>query len=288
MLGVFALAFAFLSGLSTIGDPDFGWQLARGRWIAQHHQVFTYDVLSYTVPGASAVYPPLGGLLLYWVFLLGGYKLLSWLCAISCVATVALLLRRGSAFTAAMAILAVPFLAMRMVPRSELFAILLFAAFVSLLWQNFQTSRAPLWLLPLLMALWVNIHFSFFSGFGLLAAFAGVEVLELPIAGERRHNAIQRLKREIPWFLATMAATLANPWGWKIYKETALHRRRARHLRQRMGAAAPELDQPPRKLHLAQHERPRPRGVRNCRPDDRLRAARQPVGSSLPAAGSHV
>ncbi len=221
MMGAIALVYAFLAGLATIGDPDFGWQLARGRWIAQHHHVFTYDVLSYTVPGAPAVYPALGGVLLYWVFVLGGYKLLSWLCAFTCAGTVAVLLRRGSVFTAGLAILVVPFVAMRMVPRSELFAIVLFATYVSVLWENYETGRAHLWLLPLLMAIWVNVHFSFFSGFGLLAAFGGMEILELPFAGERRHNAWLRLKREIPWFLLTVVATLANPWGWKIYKETA-------------------------------------------------------------------
>ncbi len=221
MLAAVTLIYAFLAGLATIGDPDFGWQLARGRWIAQHHHVFSTDVLSYTVPGAPAVYPALGGVLLYWVFLLGGYKLLSWLCAAVCVASVALVLRRGSVFTAAIAILVMPFMALRMVPRSELFAIVLFAAYVSILWENYQTGRARLWLLPLLMVLWVNIHFSFFSAFGLLAAFGGIDVLELLAVGIRRTNAIQRLKREIPWFVATAAATVVNPWGWNIYKETA-------------------------------------------------------------------
>jgi tetratricopeptide (TPR) repeat protein len=221
VLAGIALIYAFLAGLATVGDPDFGWQLARGRWIAQHHHVFSTDVLSYTVPGAPAIYPALGGVLLYWVYVIGGYKLLSWLCAAVCVASFALLLRRGSAFTAAIAILVMPFMALRMAPRSELFAIVLFAAYVSILWENSQTGRARLWLLPLLMALWVNIHFSFFSAFGLLAAFAGIDVLELLAVGARRTNAIRRLKREIPWFLATLAATLVNPWGWKIYKETA-------------------------------------------------------------------
>ncbi len=221
VLGTAALVYAFLAGLATVGDPDFGWQLARGRWIAQHHHVFSTDVLSYTVPGAPAVYPAGGGLILYWVYLLGGYTLLSWLSAAVCVATVALLLRRGSVFTAAMAILAVPFIALRTVPRSELFAIVIFAAYVSVLWQNHQTGRGPLWLLPLLMVVWVNVHFSFFSGFALLLAFAGMEVLELPFAGVRRLNALQRLKREIPWSLVTVAATLVNPWGWRIYRETA-------------------------------------------------------------------
>ena len=216
-----ALVYAFLSALATVGDPDFGWQLARGRWIAQHHHVFTTDVLSYTIAGKDAVYPPLGGLILYWIYLLGGYQLLSWACAITCAGIVALLLRRGNAASASIAILVVPFIAMRTVPRADLFALVLFAAYLSVLWENHQTGRAALWLLPLLMLLWVNVHFSFFAGFGLFGAFAVVELLELPFGEERRAKALQRLKRVIPWFLATVAVTIVNPWGWKIYKETS-------------------------------------------------------------------
>ena len=215
-----ALVYSFLAGLATVGDPDFGWQLARGRWIAQHHQVFSSDVLSYTIRGADAIYPPLGGLILYGIYVLGGYQLLSWVCAVACAGIVALLLRRGNAVSAAIAILVVPFIALRTVPRAELFAIVIFATFVSVLWQHYETGRAPLWLLPLLMAVWVNVHFSFFSGFGLLAAFVVVELLEWPFGSDRRLQSIRRLKREIPWFLATAAATIANPWGWRIYKET--------------------------------------------------------------------
>jgi tetratricopeptide (TPR) repeat protein len=220
VLGAIALIYAFIAALSTVGDPDFGWQLARGRWIVQHRQVFSTDVLSYTIPGVPAVYPALGGVLLYGVYVLGGYALLCWICALACAATVALLLRRGNAVTAAIAILIVPFMAMRMVPRAEMPAIPLFAAYVSLLWEHYETGRARLWLLPLLMAVWVNVHFSFFAGFGLLAAFAGLDILDLPFAGERRVQALQRLTRKIPWYLATAAATLVNPWGWKIYKDT--------------------------------------------------------------------
>ena len=219
-LSAIVLVYAFLAGLATVGDPDFGWQLARGRWIAQHHHVFTGDVLSYTIPGADAVYPAIGGVLLYWLYVLGGYTMLSWACGIACAGTVALLMRRGNAVTAGIAILFVPFIAMRTVPRSELFAIVLFAAFVSILWENFETGRAALWLLPLLMVIWVNVHLSFISGFSLLGAFVAVELLEWPFGGERRTQAMRRLKREVPWFLATVAATIINPWGWNLYKET--------------------------------------------------------------------
>ena len=224
-LGAIALVYAFLAGLSTAADPDLPWQLATGRFIAQHHSIFSTDVFSYTRTGVPWMYPAGSGLILYWVYLLGGYSLISWLGAAACLATMALLLRRGSAVTAALGILAVPFIAFRAVPRAELFAIVLFAAFVSLLWQNFRTSRAPLWLLPLLMVLWVNVHLGFFSGLALLAAFAGMDILELPFGEARRTAAMARLKREIPWFALTAVATLLNPWGWKFFPALLEHTR---------------------------------------------------------------
>jgi tetratricopeptide (TPR) repeat protein len=215
-LGAIALIYAFLAAVATVADPDLGWHLATGRWVAQHHHVFTGDPFSYTVPGTPAIYPPFGGFILYGLYLLGGFKLLSWVSALACAGTIALLLRRGNAVTAAIAILAIPFIAYRCVPRPEIFAIVLFSAYLSLLWENYQTNKARLWLLPVLMLVWVNVHYSFFSGLGLMVAFGGTDILERPFA-DTRQQAVERLKREIPWFLATLLATLVNAWGWKIY-----------------------------------------------------------------------
>ena len=45
------LLYAALAGLRTITDPDTGWQLATGRYIAQHRSIPSTDVLSYTAQG---------------------------------------------------------------------------------------------------------------------------------------------------------------------------------------------------------------------------------------------
>ena len=217
-LAAIALVYAFLAGLRTVSDFDIGWQLATGRWVAQHHHTFSTDVFSYTAYGKPWIYPVGSGLLFYAAFLIGGYGLISWMGAAACCGTVALLLRRGSAVTAALAILAVPLAAYRTVPRADMFTVVLFAAYLSILWQNYRTSRAPLWLLPVLMLAWVNLHLGFAAGLALMLAFLGVEILELPFSGTRRRDAVQRLKRELPWFAATAVATLANPWGWGIYQ----------------------------------------------------------------------
>ena len=163
----------FLAGLRTVSDFDLGWQLATGRWVVQHHHIPSTDVLSYTAQGEPWIYPVGAGLVFYAAYLLGGYALISWIGALACVGTVALLLRRGSAVSAGIAILAVPLIAWRTAPRADMFTVVLFAAFLSLLWENYQTGRARLWLLPLLMVAWVNLHFGFAAGLALILGLRG-------------------------------------------------------------------------------------------------------------------
>lgn len=211
-----ALLYAFCAGLRTIGDFDFGWQIATGRYVAQHHQIPRTDVLSYTVPGAEWLYPPFSGLIFYWLFLMGGYAALSWLLAAAAVATIAFLLRRPGLATGAAAVLAVPSIVFRENPRAELFTTLLFAAYVALLWQFFRDGRAKLWFLPVLMLLWVNLHLGFISGLALLLAYILLKVCELPFP-VCRPGALRRLRTIGPWVAASLAVTVINPWGAKIY-----------------------------------------------------------------------
>src|ERR1700733_13265980 len=120
IVGGLALIYSFLAGLRTVGDFDTFWQMATGRWVAQHHHVPSVDVLSYTAQGQPWIYPIGAGLLFYWAFLLGGFKLLSWISALACTGTVALLLRRGSVAAAAVAVFSVPLIAERTPPRADM------------------------------------------------------------------------------------------------------------------------------------------------------------------------
>ena len=228
-LAAAALAYAFLAGLRTIAELDLGWQMATGRWIVQHHQIPSTEVFSYTAAGQPWTYPVGSGLVFYALYLLGGYGLLSWLTACACGGTVALLLRRGSAVTAALAILAVPLIASRVTARAEMFTVVLFAATLSVLWEQHQTGAARLWLLPVLMAAWVNLHPGFIAGLGIAGAYVMLEALDLAPTSTRA-AAAGRLRRAFPWLIATCAATLVNPWGWGVYEvlsrqeaATALH-----------------------------------------------------------------
>ncbi len=220
VLAVLALIYAFLAGYRTLGDLDTGWQISTGRWAVQHHHVPSHDVLSYTAAGEPWTYPVGAFVLLYLAFLAGGFMLLSWISAAASAGTVALLLRRGSAASAGIAILAVPLIAERTQPRADMFSVVFFAAFISILWEYYQRGRAPLWLLPVIMLVWVNFHFGFAAGLGLIGAYVGTEVLEVFSGDERRPAAVERLRRAWRWFAATGLVTFLNAWGWVIYRTT--------------------------------------------------------------------
>ena len=218
VLAALALIYAFLAGFHTVGDPDTGWQMATGRWTVQHHHVPSVDVLSYTAPNEPWTYPVGAGVVLYLAYLVGGFTLLSWISAAATAGTVALLLRRGSSASAAIAIIAVPMIAQRTQPRADMFSVVFFAAYLSILWAYYQTGRAALWLLPVIMLVWVNFHFGFAAGLGLIAAYVGTEVFEIISGGEPRAAAVQRLHRAWRWLVATGLVTFVNSWGWGIYR----------------------------------------------------------------------
>lgn len=215
-----ALIYAFLAGFHTLEDFDLGWQLASGRWIVQHHQIFSSDVFSYTAAGQPWIYPALSGIFFYACFMLGGYALLTWVGALASASTVALLLRKNSVAVAMLALIAVPMIASRTQPRAEMFSTILFAAYLTLLWKHYRDHRAVLWLLPFLMLLWVNLHPGFISGALLCLVYVCIEGLDC-ISAERRSVASERLRRAWIWLVLTAVATILNPWGPGIYAALA-------------------------------------------------------------------
>lgn len=210
------VTYALLAGLHTLQDFDLGWQLATGRWVLQHHHTFSTEVFSYTASGQPWIYPVLSGVIFYLVYLAGGYALLSWMGALVSAGTIALLLRRGSLFGSGLAVMAAPLIANRTQPRAEMFTTILFAACLSLLWQHYRTGQTRLWLIPILMVGWVNLHPGFIAGLALCGAYVMLETLDLPFPAKRA-PALARLRRAWPWLALTAAATFVNPWGASIY-----------------------------------------------------------------------
>ena len=214
---VVVLLYAALSGLRTLSNPDSGWQLATGRYILEHHQIPSTDVLSYTIRGQRWIYPAFSQLFLYLLYCLGGFAALSWLNAAACAGTVGIaFLTEQSIAAALLAVIAIPRIAFRTNAHADMFTIVLFAALLAVLWRHFRGRYAPLWLVPLILLVWVNTHLGFIAGLALLVGYVALELSEFPFAG-RRAAARERLRRAAPWLLAAVPVTLLNPWGWAIY-----------------------------------------------------------------------
>lgn len=191
--------------LTPIPPHDFWWHMATGRLIMQTGTIPTVDQFSYTQAGEPFYNQGwLAQVLMYGIHSLGGVPLLLMVQAAVVVLTYGLLLglciRRSGALR-----LSVGVLLMTTMPlsfdnwnvRPQTYAFPLFVAFLYILtmWRlegtRKDTASHPLltghrlWLLPLLMVVWVNLHGSFVLGGALIAMTFVGEWLRRFIADRR-------------------------------------------------------------------------------------------------------
>lgn len=208
--------------LTPIAPNDFWWHIATGRLIVQTGSVPTIDHFSYTRYGTAYYNQPwLAQVLMYGGYALGGVALLELLQALLIGAAFGLLYtvcRREGAGprVATLATLCGALIAMgNWQIRPQTYAIPLCIATIATLGAWRRTGRGPLWLLPLLMLLWVNLHGTFTL---LLVLCGGVW---LGAVGERWWFGGRRTWRECSalalWSGTALLATLVNPRGIGIW-----------------------------------------------------------------------
>jgi len=224
LLTLAALALPSLAaGAAAIRSYDFGWQVRVGTWILEHGQPPRTDPVSFTTAGRPWVDHEwlfqvilagllrVGGLGAVWAgkvaLALGTVLLSAWF-----------LLRRGHQAVAVtgLACLALAGARFRFFARPEMAGLLLLPLMLMLLLAALDAQsrgRSPwprLFPLPLLAAVWVNLHPSALLGVGLVLITAVVIFLEMRAAGHAW-----------PFLavgMAAVAALLANPYGVEILR----------------------------------------------------------------------
>lgn len=208
---------------AVANDPDIWWHMRTGEWVVQHHAIPRVDIFSGPYAGKPwQAYSWLFELLTFGLFhrfgLVGivGYSV-GMLLAITCA--LSHLVRRLQAdFTVVALLVFSSCFAMGHLytPRPWLFTILFFAIELDILMQARRTGRMRelLWL-PVIFALWSNIHIQFIDGLVVL----GLAMIE-PIAATRGIGQKARLgfAPAAAAFAASGLATLANPYSWHIYR----------------------------------------------------------------------
>jgi hypothetical protein len=207
----------------VVTDPDVWWQMRTGEWIMEHHALPHADPFSSFAAGQSwAAYSWLFDLLIAHLF--GRFGLLGMVLYTTgmVVAIVFALNRlvRSSLDDFPLSVLLTAWAAACIsglwMPRPWMFSILFFTLEVHILFEARKTGRCRtlLWL-PLIFALWANLHIQFIDGLMILA-LAFVESALAP-----RWSAL-RTRIPIPWIAcisgACLVAPLLNPYGWHVYE----------------------------------------------------------------------
>jgi hypothetical protein len=226
---------AFALCLGPIFNPDLGWHLAAGRFIAESGRVPRADFLSWSQAGrpwidfewgAQLVFhvlDRLGGLPALWVF-----KTLSFF-GVSLMLTAML---RQWEFPAAWIGFALPPFAIALFPmsdiRPEVFSLLLFMAQFWVLERRRLGLRRAGWKAELAghvaaYAVWANLHAGFVTGLALCVLYGAAE------AYRRRER--PTADSPLAWAAAGVFGTCLNPYGPAVYTVFLEHWRQRAILR---------------------------------------------------------
>jgi len=172
LLSIFSLAVRQCSSI----DWDFWWHLKAGQYIIQTRSIPHLDPFSFTRAGAEWItHEWLSEVIMYVVFRAGGWIGLFLLFGTTITAALGICYRRceGKPFIAALAVVfATAASASLFGFRPQMFTLLLASIFIAILdGYVYRNKRRLVWLLPLLMLLWVNLHAGFALGPALILLF---------------------------------------------------------------------------------------------------------------------
>jgi hypothetical protein len=219
LLVVMLVVAAFHAATEPVIGSDLWFALAAGRWIAAHAAVPAVDVFSYTYGGAPWANQEWGAqVIFYQVFhRLGGDGLAVF--KIALVVAIFLLAawigwrRSGSSVAAILsasiaALVCRPFLDVRPQLFTLIGTLLVLAATDA---YRRRPGIAPLFALPLLGFVWVNLHYGFIFGLGVAGLIAGVEVLKAWFPVVDGALAPRRAFMLLGASLAAVAVCVVNP-----------------------------------------------------------------------------
>lgn len=208
---VAALA-AFGATLGRPGNADTLWHLALGRWLFARHALPDINRFYYSPAAAPGLdYSWLAQALLYAAWRLLGWPGIALLTALTAGFTCYFLYRllegesRNLLANLAVIGLALATITVYLSGRPMMFTVALLALVLHLLAAFIRSRTRLIWLIPPLAALWANLH----PGF-VLAPLAVLAFLPLGPTGRDRRTIAACL-------VATIAALIVNPHGWRIY-----------------------------------------------------------------------
>ena len=216
-LAIFAWLFVGASGWSQLlADGDTGWHIRNGQLILQNHSIPYRDWFGF---GSEAhpwfAWEWLADIIFALLHRAAGLKAVVFFCGALIAATQYVVFRhclwRGINPLPALAVIlaATNASSVHYLARPHVLTLFLMACTAWLLDVDRSSRTRFVWLLPAVVALWVNLHGGFLAVFTLL----GARLLECLLSKARRAD----LTRVSVLTGACAAATFLNPYGWRLH-----------------------------------------------------------------------
>ncbi len=211
------LCVLLLADKINLSTADLGRHIKNGEVIlnapwSQKMAVLNTNFYSYTENNFPFVnHHWLSGVIFYLFFIYFGFFGLSVFYIFLCTLAFYLLFRiakteAGIEIASILSVLALPIITQRAEIRPEAFTYFFIALFFYILWQH-----RPLFILPVLMLLWVNLHVGFIFGFLLLGSFGLNEIIKFFIRDKSQKQKDKIIKIIFASFISIIAA-LINPF----------------------------------------------------------------------------
>jgi hypothetical protein len=210
-----------------LADPSTGVHVRTGQWIIAHHAIPRHDLFSYTLSSKSwCDWEWLSDVVFALAYRLHGLSSvvalsLVLLCLTSMVVYKTARRYAGPVVTGAVCALVMATTTIHWLARPHLFTWLGVAALGWAL--DVHTAERRAWLLPIAMAVWINLQPGFVAGLFVMSAWlAGAWFNErYTCANEER----QHWRREIKWYAVALllccVLTLANPYFFQLDRHIA-------------------------------------------------------------------
>ena len=223
MVALFSVPGLMSVHFAIVHDPDIWWHLRTAQWILQHGTVPRTEPFSAFGAGKTwAAYSWLFELMVYWLFShLGLVGIVAYTAGMTSAITMALFrmnrrLQADFTLTVLLTFAGSLCLINLWTPRPWLCTILLFVVELDVLIEARRTGKmGELYWLPVLFALWANVHIQFVIGLLVLGMALGEAVLARFWSGIEARISPIRLGVV---FVVCILATLGNPYGVGIYR----------------------------------------------------------------------
>lgn len=226
----FALTLVMLFGRPSerfFLDGDPGWHIRAGQYMLETRSIPHHDIFSFSMPnawwvtyewGTEIIFAVLdhrfglNGVVLFVVFVLAGsYTLLY-----------KFLRQEGFSFTLTFSLLLFTVMgsSFHWLARPHVVSYLFVILFFHLLdrYKQGKVTSGQLWLLPLLMLVWVNLHAGFIAGTLLVLTYFSSAVLRFIFSTPSQQAPVKTTISDLGKIsLATLMASLINPNGYGLY-----------------------------------------------------------------------